>query len=105
MTTSIAPSLASLRRFPSLGALERLAPAGLELLAPRWLHRVGEAAVDLPLRRDLLLVLPVADGQPGQIRGAQRRRLGNLRPHRGNAQQVRLELHRTVARGRAAIHA
>src|SRR2546429_1780854 len=47
------------------------------------------------LRRDLFLVLPVADGQPCQVRRAQRRRLGDFRPHHGNAQQVRLELHRS----------
>src|SRR5437879_1218710 len=61
MTTSMEPPPASLRLFPSLGPLERLAPARLELPALRGFHRVCKATVDLPLRRDLLLEGPEAD--------------------------------------------
>src|SRR2546427_9250845 len=85
MTTSMEPPPVSLRLFPSLGPLERLAPARLELGALRGLHRVCKATVDLPLRRDLLLVLPVADGQSREIRRAQRRGLGDFRSDDGNS--------------------
>src|SRR6266545_7438355 len=105
MTTSMEPPRASARLFPPPCPLERLPPAGLELLALRGFHRVREAAVDLPLRRDLLLVLPVADRQTREIRRAQRRGLGDFRPHYGYTQQVRLKLHQQIVGRRAAVHA
>src|SRR5437899_9649238 len=105
MTTSMQPPRASHRLFPSFGPLERLAPPGLELLALCRLHRVREAAIHLPLRRDLFLVLPVADRQSREIRRPQRRGLGDFGPYYGNSEEVRLELHQEDVGGRAAIHA
>ena len=68
-------------------------------------HRGLEAAVDAPVRADLGRVLPEADGEAGEVRGAEGRRLEDLGPHDGDAEEVRLELHEEVVRGGAAVDA
>ena len=50
-------------------------------------------------------VLPVADREPGEIAGAERRGLEHLGPHDRHAEQVGLELHQQVVRRRAAVDA
>ena len=58
------------RVFPVLRPREGFLPAGHVLPALRGLHRGFETAVRLPLRGDLLPVLPEAHGEPGEIRRA-----------------------------------
>ena len=43
--------------------------------------------------------------EPREIRGAQRRGLGDARAHDGHAEHVGLELHQQIVRGRAAVDA
>ena len=64
-----------------------------------------KAPVDLPLQRDFLLVLPEADGEPGEIGGAERGGFRDARPHHRHAEEVGLELHQQIVGARAAVHA
>ena len=57
------------------------------------------------MTRECVGRVPEADRQPGQVRRAERRRLGHLRPHDGDAEQVGLKLQQAVVGGRAAVDA
>src|ERR1044071_4890586 len=78
---------------PVPGPLDRLlpvCPAGRALLvAPPGLPR----PVDLPVAAQLVQAAPEADGEAGGVRGAERGRLADRRPHHRRAQDVGLELH------------
>ena len=54
---------------------------------------------------DVVGRVPEADRQPGEVRGAERRRLGHLRPHDRHAEQVGLKLHQQLLAGGAAVDA
>ena len=58
-----------------------------------------------PLLVDLAAPRPEAGGQPGEVRGAQRRRLGDLGNVHRHAEDVGLELHEEVVGGGAAVAA
>src|SRR5262245_44872843 len=93
------------RPVPALGALERLGPASTQGLDLRARHLRLEAALAAPLPRELVAALPEADGEPGEVRRAERGRLRHLRPDDWRADQVGLELHHEIVAGGAAVHA
>ena len=57
----------------------------------------------VPVLPQLLGVLPEADGQPGGVRRAERRGLGDHRPADRDAEHVGLDLHAQVVGGHAAV--
>ena len=71
------------RSGPALRAADGLLPAGAERRRAVARHRGLEAAGDSPVRADLFGVLPGADGEAGEIRGAEGGRLEDLGPHDG----------------------
>src|SRR5581483_3407619 len=83
----------------------RLFPPFIQTLALALLHLRLEAFFLLPLRGDLFLILPEADGQPGQVSRAERRRFSYDRAHDGDAKDVGLELAEEVVVRRAAVNA
>src|SRR5690606_41325947 len=91
------------------GPVERpshgLAPPGIKPLALGRGHGRLPALRDGPVALERALVGPVADGEPGGVGRAERRRLRYARPHDGHAQEVRLELHQQLVRNHAAVDA
>ena len=64
------PTRAAGPLFPVLRALDRLFPAGDQLLHAAAVHCGLEDTVDSPIRGDVGGVLPIAHGQAGEIAGA-----------------------------------
>ena len=58
----------------------------------------------VPVTAQHLQVGPVAGGQPGGVRGSERDGLDGHRPHDGNVEDVRDELHEEVVGGHAAVY-
>src|SRR5262249_21358604 len=69
-------------------AADRLLPAAVPLVALGARRRRLEARLLARQRGELALVLPEADGEPGEERGAGRGRLGLRRAHDGDAEEV-----------------
>ena len=67
--------------------------------------RGSKRAAAAPDRGDLGLVAPEADGEAGEVRRAERRRLGRRGAHDGPLQHVGLDLHQQVVRDGAAVDA
>src|SRR5881398_1252600 len=81
-----------LRTGPPPRAVERLAPAAEQLVALALGHRGlvgGRLAPHLPY----LACGPLPGRDPGQVRGAQRRRLSYLRDDHRHPEHIGLELH------------
>src|SRR6266849_6535814 len=75
---------------PVARPLHGLDPPPVERL-PRGLGQGGrELAVEGPVAHHVVGVLPVADGEAGEVGGAERGGLGDDRPPHGHAQQVGL---------------
>src|SRR5919198_626708 len=89
---------------PAAGAFDGLPPVGVAGLALVLRPLRLEGAVDLPVLAHLVQGRPVADGQPGQVGGAQRGGLLHLRPDDGDAEDVGLQLHEEVVLDAAAVH-
>src|SRR3989442_1542224 len=88
------------------GPMERCLDRPPPLRLPRARPRrpvAREEAPELPAGEELLRRAPHAHAQPGEGGGAERRRLDDVRPHHRHPQEVRLELHQPVVRGRAAV--
>src|SRR3990170_3300295 len=88
---------------PVLGAGDGLLPPAVEPLALLLAHLRLVAATQAPPGLELVLVLPEAGREPGEVRGAERRGLQGLGHLYGHAQDVRLELHHPAVGGRAAV--
>ena len=73
--------------------------------APVLRHRRLETPFERPVRGDVVEAVPVADRQAGEVRGAERGRLGDDRPLHRDAEEVRLELEEQVIDRGAAIDA
>ena len=58
----------------------------------------------MPEALKLLAVLPHTDGKPCQVRSAQRRRLADNRSSHRLSEDICLELHQKIIRGRAAVN-
>ena len=67
---------------PGFRGADRALPAFEACLDVGMRQRGREAAVELPLALQLVDIFPVADGEPREIRRAERRRFGDLRAHR-----------------------
>ena len=67
--------------------------------------RSEEGALQLPATRQLSAIIPKADAESGQHRGAKSRRFRCRRPLHGDTDEIRLQLHKQIARRRAAVHA
>src|SRR5688572_787550 len=86
-------------------ALHGFLPCGVQLRALRLRHRGLPAALDAPVAHELGAARPIADGDTGRVRGAERRRLRDSRPHDCDAKLVGLELHQELVRDHAAVDA
>src|ERR671920_2428494 len=73
---------------PGEGALHGLLPLAVELPAAALVHRRLPALVLGPLPAQVVLVGPEADREPGRVRRAKGRGLGDLRPDHRHVQQV-----------------
>src|SRR5688572_28247736 len=77
---------------PAAGPLDGAPPAGVALRARRGVRRGLERPLDRVAGRHRVERAPEAGAEPGQVRGAERRRLDHRRPDDGRVQYVRLEL-------------
>src|SRR5258705_13758974 len=94
-----------LRLFPSLRPAQCPLPSLRDLDPCRRFHCGLEALVDLPLTRNVRLILPEPDSQTREICGAKCCRLCNLGSDDWHVQQVRLQLHQEIVRAGSSINA
>src|SRR3954454_16154501 len=92
-TPSQAGALALVRLEPVEGLGDRALPVLVVLVALAGLHlRLPPLVLD-PVLAQLVLAVPHPGREARGVRGAERRRLGHLRPDARHAEQVGLELH------------
>src|SRR5256885_13253638 len=88
--------ISSFLNLPRFGARQSLCPAGTELFSRGGFHVGNEAAIRLPLPRNLLLIFPETDRPSCKISGAESRRFRNLGAHEPNTEQGGLALHQEI---------
>src|SRR5262245_3503609 len=103
MRMRIADQTSLFRARPFPGSLDGLLPTPVQRFSLIGAKARFKRSLDLPASRDLFRRLPEANGQPGQVRCAQRRRLGDGRTLHWHAEDIGLELHKPVVGSRAAI--
>lgn len=91
--------------FPSFCAGECLVPCGAARGALAGGEGGGEAALLGPLVGDFIGGLPEADGESGEVGGAEGGCFDDPGPGDGESEQVGLELHEQVVCGGSAVHA
>ncbi len=90
---------------PVPGAFDRSRPTAQPICRFIATHVRLETVFDLPVARQLIERRPEAGAESREIGGAERSRLGDLRAYDRYAEQIGLELHQQIVRGRAAIDA
>ena len=97
------PARVSLR--PVFRAGDGAVPGGLEFFHRGAGGGGAEAAILGPLGGDLGAVFPKTHGEPGEVGGAERGRLGDARADDRHAEEIGLELHERTVDGGAAVDA